>query len=414
MPRSSKPSTRKNRKRSHGKGHQKGLSPEVQEAMRRIESILSAETINCDELRKEVAERGAPARQLRRRVWPLLLDVNVDDFDEAGYLEAANGSHRDSSVVEVDVQRSLWAFTANWPEAKREASRQSLKRLLNATVGSLQDVYYYQGLHDIASVLLLILGEHMAYAALRTLTTAHLRDFTRPTLEPVKEVLELLHPLLAKHDRQLHDFIECCEERQNLDMGLFDRRASRAERQAARSPPYFAIAWVITWFSHSVQSLPAACRLFDLFFASHPLMPLYVATVSMSHGRQSIMECGEDDFPGVHSSLKNLDIFSLISADQLAQESLGLFRRFPPSSLRRAAKRRGLHLSSDTKSAWVPDSVRSVKDVALPSPKPPWEIVEDRLQFMPSLRSTAAVVSILGLTLLSVYQMYLIDGRSKL
>ena len=46
-------------------------------------------------------------------------------------------------------------------------------------------------------------------------------------------------------------------------------------------PPYFALGWFITWFSHSVQQLDQISRLFDLFMASHPLMPLYVVAQVM-------------------------------------------------------------------------------------------------------------------------------------
>lgn len=48
---------------------------------------------------------------------------------------------------------------------------------------------------------------------------------------------------------------------------------------AAEVPPFFALGWFITWFAHSVDSLQHISRLFDLFMASHPLMPLYVTAV---------------------------------------------------------------------------------------------------------------------------------------
>ena len=51
--------------------------------------------------------------------------------------------------------------------------------------------------------------------------------------------------------------------------------------QSAEMPPYFALGWFITWFSHSVQQLDQISRLFDLFMASHPLMPLYVVAQVM-------------------------------------------------------------------------------------------------------------------------------------
>ena len=48
---------------------------------------------------------------------------------------------------------------------------------------------------------------------------------------------------------------------------------------AAEVPPFFALGWFITWFAHSVDSLPHISRLFDLFMAAHPLMPLYATAV---------------------------------------------------------------------------------------------------------------------------------------
>ncbi len=48
---------------------------------------------------------------------------------------------------------------------------------------------------------------------------------------------------------------------------------------AAEVPPFFALGWFITWFAHSVDNLQHVSRLFDLFMAAHPLMPLYVTAI---------------------------------------------------------------------------------------------------------------------------------------
>lgn len=51
--------------------------------------------------------------QVRGRVWPLLLGVepHLSPEAEEEYLEARCAKHADSSVVECDIQRSLWSFT---------------------------------------------------------------------------------------------------------------------------------------------------------------------------------------------------------------------------------------------------------------------------------------------------------------
>lgn len=113
------------------------------------------------------------------RVWPVLLGVNHDDIDPVEYDGLVRATHRDSSVVDVDVVRSLWAYTPDWSDEARDAKRDELRRLLTATVCSNHDVYYYQGLHDIASVLLFVLGEPLAFVCLRRMVQVHLRDCTR-------------------------------------------------------------------------------------------------------------------------------------------------------------------------------------------------------------------------------------------
>jgi TBC1 domain family member 20 len=94
-----------------------------------------------------------------------------------------------------------------------------------------------------------------------------LRDCTREVLDAVTESLDLLHVLVAKVDRSL---------------ALHYKRT--------QLHPHYFISWMITWFAHHVDSalLP---RLFDLFLASHPLMPMYLYVVAMCEVRFSLAYC---------------------------------------------------------------------------------------------------------------------------
>ena len=47
---------------------------------------------------------------------------------------AAAREHRDSHVVECDVERSLWAFTMGWSDERRDAKRGELRRVINGSV----------------------------------------------------------------------------------------------------------------------------------------------------------------------------------------------------------------------------------------------------------------------------------------
>lgn len=91
-------------------------------------------------------------------------------------------------------------------------------------------VHYYQGLHDVASVLLLVAGELPAFDMLCKVATGHLRDATRPSLDPVIELLGLMGPIVELADPELAQFIS--------KQGL---------------PPFYALSWFITWFSHDLK-----------------------------------------------------------------------------------------------------------------------------------------------------------------
>lgn len=85
-----------------------------------------------------------------------------------------------------------------------------------------------------------------------------------------------------------------------------------------------------------MPSLPQIARLFDLFMASHPLMPLYVGAVAMKASRDKLLAVSGDDGAEVHSALSKLAILDVLSTDELAVQAVALFKRFPPRRLMRS------------------------------------------------------------------------------
>lgn len=274
-------------------------------------------------MRKLAAIRGLVTNGLRSRAWPLLLGVHDQPNDEDQYAERAETPHQDSHVVECDIQRSLWTWTEGWTDEARDEKRTALKRIVNASVGGNKEgVHYYQGFHDVAAVFLFVCGEALAYRMLSRLAKSHLRDCTRPTLEPGVEVLGFLYPILRSADPELHSFL----------LSL---------REPALETPYFALSWHMTWFAHDVPSLEQCARLFDLFISSHPMMPLYVAAVAMRSQREGIMACGADGGDLVYAKLKGLRILGpgTPGADELARQAAALYHSAPPATLARRWRR---------------------------------------------------------------------------
>ncbi len=77
-------------------------------------------------------------------------------------------------------------------------------------------------------------------------------------MEPVLEQLSLLHAVLRECDNPLYRMLS-----------------------ATDLPPIYVLPWLITWFAHTGMDLHHMSRIFDLFLASHPLMPLYASAVVM-------------------------------------------------------------------------------------------------------------------------------------
>lgn len=249
--------------------------------------------------------RGLVTTELRKRVWPLLLDVDLTTkltFDE--YHTLGRKPNRFRTIISADVHRSLFHYYDESEEFEKRQQRYKLERLLNAVVNyHEEDVHYYQGFHDIASVLLLTLGEALAFRCLCKLSNVRLRDCTKSTLEPVAELLNLQVPILVKLDPVLGKHVE------RMDI-----------------PCYFAISWFITWFSHDVPHFHEACRLFDFFLASHPMMPLYIGAAGMQAARDDLLKLNE--MSELHNALVNLKVNCYTTTDEVILKVSGFYQYF--------------------------------------------------------------------------------------
>lgn len=101
-----------------------------------------------------------------------------------------------SGIVCTFFLQSWRASPTGWTEEARALKRLALRRVLLRALRYQDDVWYYQGLHDVASVLLFTLGEAGGAAVLSQLVVTHLRDATRPDLLAATQTLGLLYPLL--------------------------------------------------------------------------------------------------------------------------------------------------------------------------------------------------------------------------
>jgi Rab-GTPase-TBC domain len=129
-------------------------------------------------------------------------------------------------------------------------------------------------------------GIDLPACVLYELSQSHFADCLKSDFWDLQTMLRLsIFPLMKHFDPIVHDhFMQC-------DMEL----------------PYFAIPWVITWFSHEIRDTELVKRIFDFFIVSHPIMPIYVSVAMILHpiNREKILNT-EYCFTSLHQILTSL------------------------------------------------------------------------------------------------------------
>jgi hypothetical protein len=241
-----------------------------------------------------------------------------DDDDDAG---AGAGAAAGAAApvtrrqIMLDARRSMhFDVCRRWDAATRAARVAALRRVLAASFASVGDdsfPFYVQGAHDVASVILLALdGDEAAAGRLLTvLTHAPLRGFVQRDMDVATALLRVLSAVVAAADPPL---------------------AAHVEQACGGAPPVFALPWLLTWFSHSVDGLSAVGRLFDAFLAGHPLLPVYAAAALMVARRGDLLAA--DGHGEVYAAGSRLaaGIPALVTPHDLLAAAGALYRSMPP------------------------------------------------------------------------------------
>jgi len=159
-----------------------------------------------------------------------------------------------------------------------------------------QQYHYYQGLHDVAGVVLhqLDYQADLGTQIMQRLAHSHWRDALRENFGNVTWILQ--HCFLPLVERvapmvygQLQGVVELCN---NL-----------------------VLPWMITWFTHDIFDAETAGRLVDAFMASHPLLPLYVSVALVTHSkwRDEIVTADPNDPTSLFVTMKLLPKYIVAS-----------------------------------------------------------------------------------------------------
>nr|XP_055075789.1 TBC1 domain family member 20 [Misgurnus anguillicaudatus] len=276
-----------------------------------IHQALNSDPVNIETLRQAaISEGGLLTDDMRRKVWPKLLNVNVYNLP-AKPSKDVRENHKDYRQVVLDVRRSMRRFPKGMRVDEREVLQEQLIDIILDVLRRNPQLHYYQGYHDFVVTFLLVVGERMTIALMEKLSNHHLRDFMDPTMDSTKHILNYLMPILERVDPVLHDFM------------------IRAEVGTI-----FALSWLITWYGYVLSDFRHILRLYDFFLASHPLMAVYFAAVIVLYRAEEVKNC-DCDMPSVHQLLSRMP--QDLPYEDLIGRAQSLFMSCPPSLLAQSA-----------------------------------------------------------------------------
>lgn len=285
------------------------------------------------------ATEGLVSTHLRAKVWPILLEVDLSEepvAPSAGLFATSDinhfdthdlAPHKDEGQVMLDVKRLFTVLSHfNGLHSSMNSSfatilspdeiEQLRKRLFCLVVRVLRKypfLNYYQGYHDVASVVLLVFNdfgvtddEH-AFLVLEKITLNHLRDFM------ISEIALSINHL---------KLIPCIVE--EVDPVLFQVIRQSSNSYLASNGVYFdykflqALLSVLTLFSHDISNASHLLVIWDFIFSYNSVaVSLYVYVAAMLHFKEPILKklnvSGSDSFLDVDSDL----VHTLLSPQNL-------------------------------------------------------------------------------------------------
>ena len=267
---------------------------------------------------------GLLTDELRRSAWPILLGFRGASKGPASDGAEIDHEHRDEEQVQLDVNRSFVYYpkgecpfqllhscaqakiAAALNDAELEARRKDLFEVIIPTLRRYPMLCYFQGFHDIAQVMLLVLGKKDATQATSYLSLLRIRDFMLPSLSPSLVHLQLLPAIIFVADA-------------DLARHLRDVR------------PFFALAATLTLYAHEVEDYSQIARLYDFLLAHEAAVSVYLFAVIILSRKEQLLE-----IPAEESDILNFTLSKLpkpLNLERLIADSIELFTKHPPKKL---------------------------------------------------------------------------------
>ncbi|KAJ6621400.1 rab-GTPase-TBC domain-containing protein [Mycena sp. CBHHK59/15] len=188
-------------------------------------------------------------------------------------------THRDERQIRLDTERSFVLYPVD-SETEKDTLQSELHDLLVEIFRKRPKLNYFQGYHDIITVLLLTLPRELQLPCAEQLSLQRVRDSMGSTLEPVLGLLRVMKNLLRLADPQFAELLE------------------------RTSPlPYYALPNLLTLFSHDMPTLPLIQHVFDYLLCRPPIFVVYLASAIILSRKQDVERLQEEGEEGMMHSL---------------------------------------------------------------------------------------------------------------
>lgn len=314
---------------------------------------------------------GLVDNELRSQIWPILLrhgrisssmsddedgDSKEEFFDGKSFLTSPTfledgrfasfclsnldsndlPPHRDEEQVKLDIRRSFTilmhaqlyqqsntdSFTTIVSKADVEALKKTLLNLIIKMLRRYPCLNYYQGYHDIASVVLLVcslpksssfaVDEERAFHILEDLTLLHLRDFMISDINLSINHLRLVPALLEECNPEMFELVKRTSNSYSSSGGM-----------SYEYDFYQGLSSIITLFSHDTTNMHQLLLVWDFIIScGSVLSSVYIYVALMTFHKQRIfneLSITENDLYRFESKIDRDLVHTLISPTSLSQ-----------------------------------------------------------------------------------------------
>ncbi|KAI0754172.1 rab-GTPase-TBC domain-containing protein [Daedaleopsis nitida] len=206
-------------------------------------------------------------------------DVSLDEALNEPDATSSGEPHQDERQIELDTDRSFVLYPVEGVSS-REKLQTTLNRLIVSTFRRRPRLHYFQGYHDIVSVVFLTLPRELHIPVTEKLSLHRIRDSMGTNLDPVVGLLRILKRLLHLADPKFATILN-----------------------STAPLPYFALSNLLTLFSHDVPTLPLIQHIFDYLLCRPPIAVVYLAAALILTRRQEVQVLEEEGEEGMMHSL---------------------------------------------------------------------------------------------------------------